>query len=421
MGGQWTRVQEKSWSSWFHPPQITQIPLGIRGPRSPLQEDSRPCDGIVSSGGLRWPRRARLGASVRLHQREGDRDAAHRDRAASPDRYVGRRAVRVDFAPLAGSRVFLDAEHVTIVDKDWVISSIRRTMAEHGVLLENNKDKAQVIVEAAFGAYGTDQRDRKTGLPGVGVTPSLTGPAVVSNGSSTSLTFSETNQQDAVVKAAMFAYEVKTGQLVWESGPIMNAQGLRDHFVLGSGPYRLSSRPEVEQYPERVAEPSPQALTSTIARALTDRTLRRLPTHAQGRCRPGMNPGSSGLIRPRTGVRSKAGSPGPSIAEIAYHPRAVTSDRPLAPGHRHGRRRAVAVAADVLGPVLEPGDEAHELLDRFFVGLASLLGGGQLRLAQHAGLGVAAGPRDDRRRAGGKQIDPVERAVFLVEADHRRS
>ena len=149
----------------------------------------------------------------------------------------------VDFGPLAGSRVFLDAERISIVDKDWVISSIRRTMAEQGVLLENNKDKAQVIVEAAFGAYGTDQRDCKTGLPGVGVTPSLTGPAITSSGSSTSLTFSETNQQDAVVKATMFAYELKTGKLVWESGPLLNAQGLRDHFVFGSGPYRLSSRP----------------------------------------------------------------------------------------------------------------------------------------------------------------------------------
>jgi hypothetical protein len=155
----------------------------------------------------------------------------------------------VDFGPLKGSRVFFNTEHVSIVDKDWVISGIRRTMAEQGVLIENNKDKAQVIVEGAFGAWGTDQRDCKTGLPGVGVTPSLTGPSVVSSGSSTSLTLSETNQQDAVVKAALFAYDAKTGKLMWESGPIMNAQGLRDHFVLGSGPYRLSTRPDVEQYP----------------------------------------------------------------------------------------------------------------------------------------------------------------------------
>src|SRR5689334_11212424 len=60
----------------------------------------------------------------------------------------------VDFGALAGSRVFLNAEHMSVVDKDWVISSIRRSMAEQGVLLENNKDKAELIVEGAFGAYG---------------------------------------------------------------------------------------------------------------------------------------------------------------------------------------------------------------------------------------------------------------------------
>jgi hypothetical protein len=155
----------------------------------------------------------------------------------------------IDFRPLAGLKVFLETQHVTIVDKDWVIFSIRRALAEQGALLENNKDKAQVIVEASFGAYGTDQRDCKTGLPGVGLTPSTTGASVVSTGSATSLTFSETNQQDAVVKASMFAYETKTGRLIWESGPLLNAQGVRDHFFFGSGPYRLSSRPEVEQYP----------------------------------------------------------------------------------------------------------------------------------------------------------------------------
>ena len=156
---------------------------------------------------------------------------------------------QVNFRPLAGARVFLDGQYVSVADKDWVVSSIRRTMAEQGVLLENNKDKAQVILEVAFGAYGTDQRDSKTGLPGLGLAPSTGGPAVVSNGS-TSLTFSQTNRQDAVVKAALFAYEAKTGRLVWESGTFFNAQGLRDHFLFGHGPYRMSSRPEVEQYPD---------------------------------------------------------------------------------------------------------------------------------------------------------------------------
>jgi hypothetical protein len=174
----------------------------------------------------------------------------------------------VDFSPLAGQRVFLDSQFVSVVDKDYVISSIRRTMAEQGVLLENNKDKAEVIVEASFGAYGTDERDRKVGLPGLSLVPSLTtGATVASSGSSTSLTFKETNQQDAVVKARLFAYEAKTGRLVWETAPLLNAQGVRDHFVMGAGPYRLSSRPEVEQYPsESQGQTRKQVLRSWFGR-----------------------------------------------------------------------------------------------------------------------------------------------------------
>ena len=239
-----------------------------------------------------------------------------------------------------------------VVDKDWIISSIRRTMAEQGLLLENNKDKAQVILEV--GVRGVWHGRARSQVWPAGVqhcTRRLTtGAAVSSSDSSTSLTFSETNQQDAVVKASLFAYEAKTGRLVWESAPLFNAQGVRDHFVMGSGPYRLSSRPEVAQYPERIAEPDPQAVPPGRDQALSAPTASR-------------------------------------------------SDRPLSPGNRHGRRLAVQVAALVLGAILEPGDEPHELLDRFIVGDSPLLGGRQLGVAQHAGLGIAARPRDQASQA----------------------
>ena len=157
---------------------------------------------------------------------------------------------QVDFSSLTGTKVYLDSQHITVVDKDWIISTIRRTMIEQGLLLAEKKENAQTILEVAFGAYGTDERDRKFGLPGFALSPSLTtGAALTSSGSSTSLTFSQTSQQDAVVKATLFAYDAKTGRLVWEAAPLLNAQGVRDHFVMGSGPYRMSSRPEVTQYP----------------------------------------------------------------------------------------------------------------------------------------------------------------------------
>lgn len=159
---------------------------------------------------------------------------------------------RVDFRAMADKKVFVDPTYISsVVDKDYVVSSIRRTMGEQGVLLENNKDKAQIVLEPSFGAYGTDMRDTQVGLPGMTLMPSLlTGASVASSGNSNSLNFSQTNREDAVIKALLYAYDAKSGRLVWESGWLLNAQGVRDHFVMGAGPYRMSSRGEVERYPD---------------------------------------------------------------------------------------------------------------------------------------------------------------------------
>ena len=66
------------------------------------------------------------------------------------------------------------------------------------------------------------------------------------------------------------------------------------------------------------------------------------------------------------------------------------------------------VLAFILGTVLEPGHEACELLDGLLVGDAPFFGRRQLGVAQHAGLGITAGPGDQRRRAGAEEVDPLE-------------
>lgn len=161
----------------------------------------------------------------------------------------------VDFSPLSGSRVFLDGQYVTVVDKDWVLSSIRRAMARQGVLLENARDKARYVVEPSIAAYGTEERNCTTGLPQTGVVPTAFGTAALSGAGSSgssggsALTLAQTNKQDAVVKGVLFAYDAKSGQMVWESCPLLSAHGVRDHFFLGAGPYRTSSLPDVQRFP----------------------------------------------------------------------------------------------------------------------------------------------------------------------------
>src|SRR5262245_7259194 len=95
----------------------------------------------------------------------------------------------------------------------------------------------------------------------------------------------------------------------------------------------------------------------------------------------------------------------------------LPAERSLSPGDRHGWGLPVQVAADVLRARVKPGNEAHKLADGFLVGLLALLGGRQLGFTQYARRGIAAGPGNDCGRAGGEEVDPLERAGFLVEAD----
>ena len=106
-------------------------------------------------------------------------------------------------------------------------------------------------------------------------------------------------------RRSCIAYDAKTGRLVWESGLLLNAQGVRDHFFMGPGPYRMSSRGEVEQYPD---ESQVQTRKHFFASLLAHRSGNR--------------------YGPRRSHRA---------SRVASRP-----DRPLAPGDRHGRRRAVA-------------------------------------------------------------------------------
>ena len=74
------------------------------------------------------------------------------------------------------------------------------------------------------------------------------------------------------------------------------------------------------------------------------------------------------------------------------------------------------VATRLFRPIAEPMGQTRELLDRLFIGDPPFFGGGELGLAHHAVVAIAARPGDHRRRTGGEQVDPVER-VAIVELD----
>ncbi len=147
----------------------------------------------------------------------------------------------VDLRPLSGLKVALDITKLEAADKGWVVATLQRNLLRHGVILQEDKKDASLILVVALAAYATDQREFTIGFQGSEV--DLVG-----------LSFSAPNlfqakHQSAVVKLTMFAYDSRTSRLVWEAPPLSTSNSLQDRFVFGTGPDRRTTVQDVDVYP----------------------------------------------------------------------------------------------------------------------------------------------------------------------------
>ena len=146
---------------------------------------------------------------------------------------------QMDFAPLAGKAVFIQADYIdkSLVDRGYLISSIRQQLLAAGALLRETEKDAIYVVELRTGGLGTD---RHTLLIG---SPQLTIPALVP-GLPTNipeLALVKRTEQKGVAKIGVFAYNRITGRAMWQSGLQEGASTLKDRWLFGAGPFSHGS------------------------------------------------------------------------------------------------------------------------------------------------------------------------------------
>ncbi len=146
--------------------------------------------------------------------------------------------MKVDFRPLTGVPVYLDTANVSAIDQGWVVSSLREAMLTQGVLIREKREQAQYIVEARVGAYGTDDDSLLVGIAQITIPPTVTG---VPTGTIPELPLVKRSRQVAVAKLALFAYDRAGGQLVWQSGTMLDQADTKQVFVGGFGPIKSGS------------------------------------------------------------------------------------------------------------------------------------------------------------------------------------
>ena len=128
----------------------------------------------------------------------------------------------IDFTPLAGCTVYLDASILEEAAGGYLVYRIREQMGLSGVRLAETREDAEVIVEAGLAAYGTDSHNAVFGVTETDQFPEIN--------------LCVRDMQFGVAKLSMFAFERASGAAIWHSGPKRADGYQRIRKVLGVGP-----------------------------------------------------------------------------------------------------------------------------------------------------------------------------------------
>src|SRR5262249_10301554 len=123
---------------------------------------------------------------------------------------------QIDFSPLSGKSVFLDASGIPekeIIDKGYLVSLVRQQIVGAGGLIQDEKGRAEFVIDVRSGSLGTDRHSVLVGTPAVQL-PSVV-PGIPTN--LPEIAIMKKSDQRGVAKVAVFAYNRITGRALWQS------------------------------------------------------------------------------------------------------------------------------------------------------------------------------------------------------------
>lgn len=143
----------------------------------------------------------------------------------------------VDLKTLSGQSVFLDDTRLgEVVDRNYLISTLRQHLLASGCKLRDQRDQADYIVEARAGAVGTDRNDLLFGVPSTNV-PQIFPVQPVPGAVIPEIPIAKRRDQTGIAKIGVFAYHRETGTPVWQSGLVHQESSSNDVWILGAGPF----------------------------------------------------------------------------------------------------------------------------------------------------------------------------------------
>jgi len=134
---------------------------------------------------------------------------------------------KVDFTPVSGAKVFLKADYLESVDKNYVLMSMRSRLLTNGCTLVDKAEESDVVFEVASGGVGTDRTDLEIGSPAIPLGLMGTIPKV---------TIYERKRAMGTAKLCIIATDTKTKQPVINSGFSLARSDHQHWSMMGTGP-----------------------------------------------------------------------------------------------------------------------------------------------------------------------------------------
>lgn len=187
------------------------------------------------------------------------RDATNQLLASTAiDRAVG----QIDFRPLAGEKVYFDDSRIEdaknasvgFANADYIKSALRQQMLAAGLLLQEKKEEADYVVEAAVGTLGTDANEVTYGFPAnnsfnkVVTEASAMAPGTPRIPSMPELSVAKKEAQMGACKLRVFIYDRERGEMVWQHGIAQSTATGQDFWFLGAGPFQSGTIYEGPQF-----------------------------------------------------------------------------------------------------------------------------------------------------------------------------
>jgi hypothetical protein len=143
---------------------------------------------------------------------------------------------KVNFEPIRNAKVYVETKYLDCTDKNYIIVSLHQRLLRNGSTLVEKAEEAQVILEIASGAVGTDRQEFFVGTPQIPLPP----PSPISV---PRLELFTRTRAMGTAKLTVVAYDAKSRIAVVDSGTPIARSDYKQWNFLGTNPVVSGSVP----------------------------------------------------------------------------------------------------------------------------------------------------------------------------------